>query len=387
MCKCVYCNREFSDLGYLQNHLRTHHKMSLGDIEEYYIKYYKKDGEGIDPITGGKTDFISLKRGYKRYEKNNSQKLATNTVEHYLLKGLSLEEAQERVNYTNKKSSEYLTKEWKNIKESGKTRGGWSKQHFLELGYSEEDAEIEMKKRSQQREEKMAKYRERAKETGEYKLYKTTCVEYWLNKGYSEEEARNELKRRQATNTLESYQKKYGEFDGLVKFKERNTKWSLEMEKRYHTGEYSRDSNKNGKGIINRNYSNSEKELALVLYNILLNNCDCFEYMSISTGDNKQYFIFDDGRYYFYDIMFRCGDNRKIIEFNGDYWHMNPVFYNKDDYNVSIDLTAGEIWDIFEKKIDSARKNGFQVCVVWENDWKNNKEQVIDYCIKFLIND
>ena len=107
MCKCVYCNREFSDLGYLQNHLRTHHKMSLGDIEEYYIKYYKKDGEGIDPITGGKTDFIGLKRGYKRYEKNNPQKLATNTVEHYLLKGLSLEEAQERVNYTNKKSSEY----------------------------------------------------------------------------------------------------------------------------------------------------------------------------------------------------------------------------------------------------------------------------------------
>ena len=103
MCKCVYCNREFSDLGYLQNHLRTHHKMSLGEIEEYYIKYYKKDGEGIDPITGGKTDFISLKRGYKRYEKNNPQKLATNTVEHYLLKGLSLEEAQERVNYTNKK--------------------------------------------------------------------------------------------------------------------------------------------------------------------------------------------------------------------------------------------------------------------------------------------
>ena len=50
-------------------------------------------------------------------------------------------------------------------------------------------------------------------------------------------------------------------------------------------------------------------------------------------------------------------------------------------------LTAGEIWDIFEKKIDIARKNGFQVCVVWENDWKNNKEQVIDYCIKFLIND
>ena len=73
--------------------------MSLGEIEEYYIKYYKKDGEGIDPITGGKTDFISLKRGYKRYEKNNPQKLATNTVEHYLLKGLSLEEAQERVNY------------------------------------------------------------------------------------------------------------------------------------------------------------------------------------------------------------------------------------------------------------------------------------------------
>lgn len=74
MCKCKLCGKEFSNLGYLQSHLTKFHKMNINEIEEYYIKYLKSNNEGIDPITGGKTEFVSMKRGYKRYEKNNPKK-------------------------------------------------------------------------------------------------------------------------------------------------------------------------------------------------------------------------------------------------------------------------------------------------------------------------
>ena len=186
--------------------------MNIHEIEEYYIKYYKTENEGIDPITGGNTEFIGMKRGYKKYEKDNNKKLATNTVEHYLLKGLSLSEAQERVEKTNRKSSEILKSEWEKAKKSGKTLGGWSKKHFMELGFTEEEADIEIKKRSISREKKMSQYRKKAKESGEYKKYTSTCIEYYLNKGFSEDDAKVELKKRQATNTIENYIKKYGEW-------------------------------------------------------------------------------------------------------------------------------------------------------------------------------
>lgn len=387
MYKCKFCEKECIDLGILQTHLKRKHKLSNEEIEEYYIKYYKKDGEGIDPITGGKTEFIGMKRGYKKFEKNNPKKFATNTIEHYMINGLSFEDAKKRVEYTNNKSSEYLKSDWKKHKELGTTRGGWSKKHFLELGYSDIEAELEVKKRAEQREKKMCQHRKHAKITGKYKLYSPTCIEYYLNKGLSEDDAKKELKKRQATNTIENYIKKYGEIDGVIKFKERNHNWSLEMERKYHNGEYNRDSNKNGKGIQNRCFSNKEKDLSISLFNILNKKINDFKFMSICTGTHEQYYIFDSGKYYFYDIVFMYNGKRKIIEFNGDYWHMNPAIYNENDYNNSLKLKSKEIWNLFNHKLDIAKNKNFQTHIVWEMDWDKNKEDVINECINFLLND
>ena len=387
MCNCEICNKTFSNLGYLQSHLRVFHKMNIHEIEEYYIKYHKTENEGIDPITGGNTEFIGMKRGYKKYEKDNNKKLATNTVEHYLLKGLSLSEAQERVEKTNRKSSEILKLEWEKAKKSGKTLGGWSKKHFMELGFTEEEADIEIKKRSISREKKMSQYRKKAKESGEYKKYTSTCIEYYLNKGFSEDDAKVELKKRQTTNTIENYIKKYGETEGPIKFQERNSKWSADIEERYHNGEFNKDSNKNGNGICNKIYSNLEKELALRLFTILNDKISDFLFYSICTEKNKQYFIFESKKYYFYDITFFYNGKKKIIEFNGDYWHMNPQIYNEHDFNNSKKMYAQEIWDMFNKKIKIANDKGFQTFVVWEKDWNEDKEKIINDCINFLLYD
>lgn len=299
---------------------------------------------------------------------------------------MSEEEAYQKVNNTKNKVSNRLKQEWKVAKESGKTIGGWSKKHFIELGMSEEDAKIEVKKRAISRETKMFVHRQNAKETGIYKLYSPTCIEYYLNKGLSEEESKNALKKRQTTNTIENYIKKYGIELGTEKFLERNKNWSLNMEEKYHNGEYNRDSNKNGNAITNRNYSNCEKELCSLLYSKLKEKCIDFKIYSIINGSN-QWFLFENKRYYFYDIVFFYKNSKKIIEFNGDFWHMNPNIYSANDYNNVLNKTAQEIWDYFDEKIMVANKNNFETYVIWESDWKKNKELIIDNCIKFLINE
>jgi len=88
--------------------------------------------------------------------------------------------------------------------------------------------------------------------------------------------------------------------------------------------------------------------------------------------DNKKYYIFD------------INLNNKIIEYNGDFWHANPTIYNESFINKRLKKTAQEIWDKDQNKIQFAKDQGYNVLVVWEHDFKNNKQKVIDECITFL---
>lgn len=74
----------------------------------------------------------------------------------------------------------------------------------------------------------------------------------------------------------------------------------------------------------------------------------------------------------------------KIIEFNGDYWHANPKIYKKDYINKTLNLTAYEIWKKDEKRKKYIQKQGYQLYVVWESDYKNDPENTIKKCIEFL---
>jgi hypothetical protein len=67
--------------------------------------------------------------------------------------------------------------------------------------------------------------------------------------------------------------------------------------------------------------------------------------------------------------------NKKIIEFNGDYWHRNPEIYGPDFF-------SGNLYDKHKNTI--ATNNGFEIMIVWEKDFKQNKELIIQECINFL---
>lgn len=67
-----------------------------------------------------------------------------------------------------------------------------------------------------------------------------------------------------------------------------------------------------------------------------------------------------------------------LIEYNGDYWHCNPIKYKPDYLNQKKNKTAKELWDYDTEKLYLAKQNGYNTMVIWEADYKKNKNIVLD---------
>lgn len=78
----------------------------------------------------------------------------------------------------------------------------------------------------------------------------------------------------------------------------------------------------------------------------------------------------------------------KIIEFNGDYWHCNPKFYNIDDFVPRFDSkpmqSVREVWESDHKREQEFKRLGYEVLTVWENDYYTDTLKEIDRCVEFL---
>lgn len=97
-------------------------------------------------------------------------------------------------------------------------------------------------------------------------------------------------------------------------------------------------------------------------------------------GEQEQIVYSIDGcKYFFLDGYIK--EKNIAIEYNGDYWHANPVIYKKDEYLRHFNnskILVEEIW----KKDEERKKNIIEKInciffIVWEYDWLNNKENVI----------
>jgi len=72
------------------------------------------------------------------------------------------------------------------------------------------------------------------------------------------------------------------------------------------------------------------------------------------------------------------------FEYNGDYWHMNPLIYESTNFNKSIHKTAKQIWDKDADKIELCRLQNVRLIHIWEFDWSNNNKLIKDY-IKSIL--
>jgi very-short-patch-repair endonuclease/Zn ribbon nucleic-acid-binding protein len=180
-----------------------------------------------------------------------------------------------------------------------------------------------------------------------------TTLEYWLKKTNGDiEEAKKLLSERQTTFSLEKCIEKYGEEEGRKIWLTRQRKWHNS----YKKSNFSKISQELFWGILehltdlenvyfaelNKNkekdLSGTNNELRLVLEKVVLPD--------------------------FIDVS-----KKKIIEFDGDYWHTINSRGNKHRT---------------EERDEILRNNNYDVLHINERDFVNDKEGIINKCINFL---
>ena len=76
----------------------------------------------------------------------------------------------------------------------------------------------------------------------------------------------------------------------------------------------------------------------------------------------------------------------KIIEFNGDLFHGNPKLFEDTDTPHPYDRTktAKEMQEADARRYEYYKMKDYKLLVIWENDYNQNKEKVINECLEFL---
>ena len=77
-------------------------------------------------------------------------------------------------------------------------------------------------------------------------------------------------------------------------------------------------------------------------------------------------------------------NSKSIIEFNGDYWHCNPIKYNENYYNSHLKMMAKERWKNDEIRQENIEGLGYDVLVIWESDYRKSPQQTLEKCIEFI---
>lgn len=182
-----------------------------------------------------------------------------------------------------------------------------------------------------------------------------TSIEFFIKK-YGKEVGIKKYKEvcSQKAITLANFQRKYGKENGIEKYKTYLARTKCSYSK------VSQELFKHLDAILGSAASNS--------HFFTKNNETEIE---ISVDGRKKTAKFD------YSI------NNKVIEFNGDYWHANPLIYDENDIVIE-DIRAKSIWERDEKRLQAITANGFQVYVVWENDYYKDPDKIITQCVKFL---
>ena len=224
------------------------------------------------------------------------------------------------------------------------------KEYWMKLGYLEQDAII---KANETKNKNIWKGVEKKKESIEISKYTSKrCKEYWIIKGYSEEDAKKLVSKEQATFSLEKCIKKYGEENGRKIWLERQQKWHKSYKK--------------------SNFSKISQEL----FWSISSNLDSLEHIYFAqlsvdktpdySGTNNE-FKLKLNRVYLPDFIDL--KNKKIIEFDGVYWHGVTGRGNKTRD---------------KERVETYISNGYDVINICENEYKNDKNATIEKCLNFL---
>jgi hypothetical protein len=64
-----------------------------------------------------------------------------------------------------------------------------------------------------------------------------------------------------------------------------------------------------------------------------------------------------------------CEETNTIYEYHGSYWHGDPNIYNENEINKVNKKTFGELYANTQKKEQIIKDIGYNLVVMWENNW------------------
>lgn len=207
-----------------------------------------------------------------------------------------------------------------------------------------------------------------AKEAIKDRVHPTT-KEYYLNKGYSNEDSEKMLSNRQSTFSKDICVDKYGEEEGLRIWVDRQERWQKSLL---------------DNGNVKCGYSKISQDLFNEIIKYYIIEDIPYVYYAIK---NKEYYI-SRKNFGFFSYDFTDINKMKIIEYNGDQYHANPDIFGPNDYPhpyyKESGPTSNEIWKRDKLKIDLAKSEGFDVLVIWDSEYRKDKNKTIEKCLKFL---
>ena len=239
----------------------------------------------------------------------------------------------------------------KNKFEYKRDKFGWSKEQYDEFNKNRAvTLELCIKKHGEELGRKIFS------EYCEKQAYAGCALEYFVEK-YGEEEG-NRIYRQVNGEKAISERKmieKYGEEEGKARYDH----WKELI---------SRNSIKN---LPNLPWSNVSQKL----FDEILSHIPSHQYGKVRYATfGGEVCIHSERGYMFPDFLY---DNKKIIEFNGDYWHRNPRLYAENDETALI-------WKQDAERKSELERLGYEVFVVWERDFYDNEDAVVQDCLKFL---
>jgi len=181
------------------------------------------------------------------------------------------------------------------------------------------------------------------------------------------------------TNTKKYFIEKYGLELGTQKYIEYNIQKGNSSSPEFYAEKMNISLDEATKLIIakfNRSSlfgSNLEKEFTLMLEKKI----GKLDHTTFSKPYGKWSYLLNS--YVIYDI--KHGDY--VIEFNGDYWHANPILYESSAI-IKGGRTANEIWEKDRMKIQTVLDIGLKVMVVWESEFLNDKNGTIERVTKWM---
>lgn len=167
------------------------------------------------------------------------------------------------------------------------------------------------------------------------------------------------IEAKQGIGNLDYYIEKYGKIKGTKKY--------LEITKKRISH--------------NLSYSKISQELFWLIYKELPTKLKDKCYFAEL---NSEYFIItEDYHYKFFDFV--IPEINLCIEFNGDIFHANPEKFKENDKpNPYNNLTSKEIWEYDKIKNNLLLNKGIEVHVIWEKDYRKNKEKIINYILNVI---